>query len=111
MVSHNASPPPREPRSLSPETLAVLSTTIAERWRAVGDADEALGELIRRVGAEAHDRDLQPEELVIAIKHVEESVLALAAPRRHRRWHRRENSRACSNSSASTRSSKRSMTS
>ena len=95
MVPNSASPPPPEPRSLHPDTAAELRAVIAERWRAVSDTENALAAVVARVAREARVDGLRPEELIIALKAIEEDVLGAPgtlraddfdARRRFREW-------------------------
>ena len=95
MVPHSASSPPPEPRSLHPETVAALRAVIAERWRAVSGTEDALAAIIARVAREAREDGLHPEELIVALKAIEQDVLGgvgtlraddVEARRRFREW-------------------------
>lgn len=95
MVPNSASPPPPDPRSLDPEALRELRTVIAQRWREVTATERALSVLIKRIADDARARGLRPEELIIALKAVEEEVLGgtatlrgddAAVRRRFREW-------------------------
>ena len=74
MVPHSAPPPPPEPRSLHPDTVAVLRAVIAERWRSTADSDAELAAAVARVAREAKADGLRPEELIVALKRIEEDV-------------------------------------
>ncbi|HUQ83635.1 MAG TPA: hypothetical protein VM076_20955 [Gemmatimonadaceae bacterium] len=74
MVPHNVPPPPEPARELSPETVRVLREVIADQWRTPSDGDGRLGSAVRAAAAEAKDRGLRPEELIIALKAVESEV-------------------------------------
>jgi hypothetical protein len=95
MVPHSASPPPPEPRSLHPDTVTSLRTVIAERWRAVSDTESALAAVVARAAHEAREDGLRPEELIIALKRIEQDVLGapgtlratdIEARQRFREW-------------------------
>ena len=95
MVPHSAIPPTPEPRSLHPETVAALRSAIAERWRDGSGAESALVAVIARVSRDARAAGLRPEELIIALKAIEQDVLGapgtlraddVEARRRFREW-------------------------
>ena len=76
MVPKN-SPPPSEPaRELSAETLRRLREVIGERWRALETSEDHLRATLRAAASEAKRRGLRPEELIIALKALEEEVFA-----------------------------------
>ena len=86
-------PPP--PRGLSPHTAEALRTAIADGWRAGQDAEQRLSEVLRQAAREAHEQGLRPEELIVALKRVEEDVMGqpgalratdVEARRRFREW-------------------------
>ena len=94
MVPQDSRQPPPS-RTLAPETSEALRVVIAERWRATEDADARLSAALVQAAHEAHERGLRPEELIIAMKTLEEEVMgrpgALRATdpdarRRFREW-------------------------
>ena len=86
-------PPP--PRGLNPHTAEALRAAIADGWRAGQDAEHRLSEVLRHTAHEAHEQGLRPEELIVALKRVEEEVMGqpgalratdVDARRRFREW-------------------------
>ena len=59
-----------EPRSLSEPTLEQLRKAIQDRRQSPAAGDEALQLALRTVAAEARDRSLRPEELIVTLKQV-----------------------------------------
>ena len=95
MVPQGSRQPPDGASALSPETLQALRTVIADRWRAASDAESQLGTVLARAAAEARERGIRPEELLITLRHIEEEVMARPgdlrgtdpdARRRFREW-------------------------
>ena len=73
----------------------MLRTVIAERWRALEDAEGRLSAAVMRAAREAKELGLRPEELIILLKGIEDEVIAqpgtlrasdLDARRRFREW-------------------------
>ena len=94
MVPQDSRQPPPA-RQLSPETADALRAAIAEGWRAGQQTEERLQAVLARAAREAHELGLRPEELIVALKRVEEEVMgqpgALRATdadarRRFREW-------------------------
>lgn len=95
MVPHSTPPPPPGSRRLQADSAVALRTVIAEHWRALAASEDALADVVKRVAVEAREQGLQPEELVIALKQIEQEVLGSAdrlssmdldARRRFREW-------------------------
>src|SRR5690349_11576892 len=95
MVPQNSTPAPEPARKLSKETLLALRDVIAERWRALEQSQEHLRAAIRIVAAEAKERGLRAEELIITLKALEGEMFSNAesnrpadptARRRFREW-------------------------
>jgi hypothetical protein len=95
MVPQDSRQPPSEGRSLDPATVEALRTCIAQRWRAFERAEQELVDTVSRAAQEARSRGLRPEELVIALKALEEDVMGQPgalrgtdpdARRRFREW-------------------------
>ena len=95
MVPDSRFHPPEPARSLSEETAAALRAVIAERWRAVEDAEGRLAHVVTQAAREAKALGLRPEELIIFLKGIEDDVMAqpgtlrasdLDARRRFREW-------------------------
>lgn len=61
---------------LSPETMEHLRGVIAERWRSLEQSERQLYEAVRAAVAEAKTRELQPEQLILALKKIEADVFA-----------------------------------
>ena len=61
-------------RSLSPETIARLREALLVQWRAPGAPHPVLGEALGAAAREARERSLRPEELIIALKAIEEQM-------------------------------------
>lgn len=59
-----------ESRSLSEPTLEQLRRAIQERRQSPAIGDTALQEALHAVAAEARERSLRPEELIVALKNV-----------------------------------------
>lgn len=59
-----------EPRPLSEPTLEQLRKAIQARRQSPAVGDEALHLALRAVAAEAHERSLRPEELIVTLKQV-----------------------------------------
>lgn len=76
MVPEGSNPPPAGARTLSPETLDALRSVIAERWRDPADPGTRLPELLARAAAEARARSIQPEELLVMLRRIEEEIIA-----------------------------------
>jgi hypothetical protein len=63
---------------LSPEAAAQLRAAIAERWKRPQHSDDSLADALTIAAREARSRSLRPEELLLALKAIEEDV-AIAA--------------------------------
>ena len=59
-----------ESRSLSEPTLEQLRRAIQERRQSPAIGDTALQEALQAVAAEARERSLRPEELIVALKQL-----------------------------------------
>jgi 3-methyladenine DNA glycosylase Mpg len=59
---------------LSAEVAAQLRTAIAERWSRPQQSGGSLAEALAVAAEEARSRSLRPEELLIALKTIEEDV-------------------------------------
>lgn len=62
------STPPTEPRALSERVRTLLSDAIAAVYRSESRVDRELRDALREAAAEARDRGLRPEELIISLK-------------------------------------------
>ena len=67
MMAHDSSSSPR-PRALSDETTSALRTAVLGHLRRAADDSDALGDAVSRVVAEARERDMRAEELILAFK-------------------------------------------
>jgi hypothetical protein len=79
MIAHDPRGTPEDARSLSAAVAQRVRRAIEARWLAVTDADvnrttEAVAAALEDAAREAHDRHLRPEELVLAIKALENEV-------------------------------------
>jgi hypothetical protein len=59
-----------EPRPLSDSTLEQLRRALHERRQSQGGSDAALHQALKAIAAEARERSLRPEELIVALKQV-----------------------------------------
>jgi len=78
-----------EPRGLSEATLEQLRRALQDRRRSPAAGDTALQAALQVVAAEARERSLRPEELIVTLKQVlDESpgTRALYEDRRLREW-------------------------
>ena len=75
MVPQDSRQPPPT-LALSPETTEALRAAIAEHWRAIAGAQERLGDTLSSAVSEARDKGLHPEEVIVALKRIEDGVLA-----------------------------------
>ena len=67
MNAYDSSSAP-EPRPLSAPIRALLGDAIDAVYRGDAGSDEKLRDALRQASAEARDRGLRPEELIVAIK-------------------------------------------
>jgi hypothetical protein len=79
MIAHDSRGTPENTRALSAATTQALRAAIEGRWRAVAAGDveqatEALQGALVQAAAEARERSLHPEDLVLAIKALEADV-------------------------------------
>jgi hypothetical protein len=74
MVAYDPLLPPSHRRMLSPEVAEKLRTALAARWEKRGDAESVLRAALQEAVDEAKQRQLRPEELLLALKAVEERV-------------------------------------
>ena len=68
MANESRDRPPQ--RQLSEETLAALRDSVVRHWHNPNGSDTALREALDRVAAEARDREMRAEELIIAFKQL-----------------------------------------
>lgn len=75
MVAYNPRSPRDDNRMLSSEVAAQLRAAISERWnQPQRHNDSALTEALAGAAQEAKRRSLRPEELLLALKGIEEDV-------------------------------------
>jgi hypothetical protein len=95
MVPQGSNFTPDGPRALSAETMDALRAVIADRWRGADGSDARLAEVLARAAQEARAREMQPEELLVMLRHLEEEMIARPgtlrsndpdARRRFREW-------------------------
>lgn len=67
MMAHDSSSSSR-PRALSADTTTALRAAVLGHLRRSPDGDEALGGAVARVVAEAREREMRAEELILAFK-------------------------------------------
>lgn len=79
-----------EPRSLSESTLDRVKRAIQERRETPAAGDQALHAALKSVAAEARERSLRPEELIVTLKQIVEEVpgarVSSIEERRLREW-------------------------
>lgn len=74
MVAYTPRGPDDERRMLSSEAAAQLRSAISERWRQPQQSTVPLAEALATAAEEARRRSLRPEELLLALKAIEEDV-------------------------------------
>lgn len=74
MVAYNPRSPRDENRMLSPDVATQLRTSLAARWTEPDSFDAALTSALTAAAEEARTRGLRPEELLVALKEIEEDV-------------------------------------
>ena len=69
MVPDTPHPPhPPHPRDLSAQTTAALREAVLHHLQHTSDGDASLGRAVAAVVAEARERQMRPEELILAFK-------------------------------------------
>lgn len=68
------SPNPSHPRVLSAHTTAALRDAVLRHLERGRDGDDSLGRAVSMVVAEAHQRDMRPEELILAFKNLYDAL-------------------------------------
>ena len=95
MVPQGSNFTPDGARALSAETMEALRVVIADRWREADGAEARLAEVLSRAAHEARERSMQPEELLVMLRRLEEEMIARPgtlrgtdpdARRRFREW-------------------------
>lgn len=80
MVAQHTKTPDEPPRPLSAAVAEELEQAVrAFLSQPSGDADEALRRAIASAGRDARERQLRPEELLLAFKSIEERVRAASS--------------------------------
>lgn len=74
MVAYNPRSPDDKRRVLSSEATATLRAAISERWTRPQQSDGPLAQALGAAAEEARRASLRPEELLLALKAVEEDV-------------------------------------
>jgi hypothetical protein len=74
MVAYNPRSPRDEKPSLSPEVATQLHAALSARWLEPAGYDSRLGIALTAAAEDAKTRGLRPEELLLALKAVEEDV-------------------------------------
>ena len=74
MVAYDPRRPVDPARSLTPATRAALRDALLAQWRSDGELSPALRDVIATVATEARDRGVRPEELIVDIKVLEDSL-------------------------------------
>jgi hypothetical protein len=74
MVAYNPRTPRDDSRMLSSEAAAQLRAAISDRWSQAKQADDSLTAALASAAQEARSRALRPEELLLALKAIEEDV-------------------------------------
>jgi hypothetical protein len=74
MVAFNPKSPSDESRSLSPAVAAQLRMSLSARWTKPAGFDAAVSAALAAAADEARARGLRPEELLLALKAIEEDV-------------------------------------
>jgi hypothetical protein len=74
MVAYNPRSPRDDSRKLSPEIAAQLRATLTARWTEPESYDRPLTAALMAAAQDAHARGLRPEELLLALKGIEEDV-------------------------------------
>jgi hypothetical protein len=74
MVAYNPRSPNEERPALPPEIAAQLRAALSARWTQPDAYDSVLASALAAAAADAKARGLRPEELLIALKKIEEAV-------------------------------------
>lgn len=74
MVAYDPRRPAAPARSLTPATREMLRRALLRQWQSAEEPVPELQEVVAVVAAEARDRGVRPEELIIEIKFVEEGL-------------------------------------
>ena len=74
MVAYNPRSPRDDNRSLSPQVASQLRAAISTRWTDPNAFDAPLTAALTTAAQEARARGFRPEELLLALKEIEEDV-------------------------------------
>jgi hypothetical protein len=74
MVAYNPRSPRDESRMLSPDVAAQLRSALCTRWTDPASFDAPLTTALAAAAQDAHARALRPEELLVALKAIEQDV-------------------------------------
>lgn len=74
MVDYNPRSPRDDSRSLSPDVTAQFHAALGAHWADAERGDAELAVALKAVAQDARARDLRPEELLLAMKAIEEEV-------------------------------------
>ena len=74
MVAYNPHSPRDDARKLSPDVASQLRSALQIRWTDPGSFDSPLTIALAAAAQEAHARGLRPEELLLALKAIEQDV-------------------------------------
>ena len=74
MVAYNPRSPRDDSRTLSPDVAAQLHAALCCRWTNPTSFDGVLTTALAAAAEEAHARGLRPEELLVALKAIEQDV-------------------------------------
>ena len=68
------SPQQPQSRELSTQTTATLRAAVLHHLERSGDGDASLGRAVAAVVAEAREREMRPEELILAFKNLYDAL-------------------------------------
>lgn len=74
MVAYNPRSPRDDSRKLSPDVAAQLRSALCARWTDPASFDGPLTMALAAAAQDAHARGLRPEELLVALKAIEQDV-------------------------------------
>ena len=74
MVANNPGSPRDDSRSLSSAVAAQLRSALVAHWAGADEHDAELGAALAAAAEDARARGLRPEELLLALKAVEDEV-------------------------------------
>ena len=72
MANESRDRPPHRP--LPEETLAALRAAVLRHWNNPAEGEADLRDALNRVAAEAHERGMRAEELIVAFKQLWEDM-------------------------------------